>query len=77
MIPGDGSLANSNRVIRGGSYENDAGNLRSANRNNNSPDNRNDNIGFRLAKVAHRPPAAVTRQGTVVPSTCRPGCESP
>jgi formylglycine-generating enzyme required for sulfatase activity len=35
-------------VNRGGSWNNDARNLRSANRNNNSPDNRNNNLGFRL-----------------------------
>ena len=34
---------------RGGSWNNSAENCRSANRNNNTPDNRNDNIGFRLA----------------------------
>ncbi|MEB3298866.1 MAG: SUMF1/EgtB/PvdO family nonheme iron enzyme [Candidatus Sericytochromatia bacterium] len=39
----------SNRVIRGGSWNNDASNTRAANRNNNNPDNRNNNIGFRLA----------------------------
>ena len=39
----------SNRVKRGGSWNNNAGNCRVANRNNNSPDNRNNNIGFRLA----------------------------
>lgn len=39
----------SNRVIRGGSWNNDAQNCRSANRNNNTPDNRNNNVGFRLA----------------------------
>ena len=32
---------------RGGSWNNDARNCRSANRNNNNPDNRNNNIGFR------------------------------
>jgi hypothetical protein len=39
----------SNRVNRGGSWNNNARNCRSANRNNNSPDNRNNNLGFRLA----------------------------
>lgn len=38
-----------NRVLRGGSWNNHGRNLRSANRNGNEPDNRNDNIGFRLA----------------------------
>jgi hypothetical protein len=39
----------SNRVIRGGSWNNNARNCRSANRNNNNPSNRNNNNGFRLA----------------------------
>ncbi|MFP4349577.1 MAG: SUMF1/EgtB/PvdO family nonheme iron enzyme [Thermodesulfobacteriota bacterium] len=38
-----------NRVFRGGSWNNNARNCRSANRNNWEPDNRNNNIGFRLA----------------------------
>ncbi|MCM0604469.1 MAG: SUMF1/EgtB/PvdO family nonheme iron enzyme [Xanthomonadaceae bacterium] len=41
-------LSGSNRVIRGGSWNNNAQNLRSANRNNNTPDNRWNNVGFRL-----------------------------
>jgi formylglycine-generating enzyme required for sulfatase activity len=36
-------------VNRGGSWNNDAQNCRAANRNNNTPDNRNNNLGFRLA----------------------------
>lgn len=39
----------SRRVMRGGSYFNKARNLRSAMRNHNAPDNRNDNTGLRLA----------------------------
>jgi formylglycine-generating enzyme required for sulfatase activity len=35
------------RVVRGGSYWNNARNCRVANRNNH-PTNRNDNIGFRV-----------------------------
>jgi hypothetical protein len=35
------------KVIRGGSWNNNWNNLRVANRNNNNPDNRNNNIGFR------------------------------
>ncbi len=38
-----------NRVLRGGSWANNGRNLRSANRNHNWLDNRNDNTGFRLA----------------------------
>lgn len=39
--------AGANRVIRGGNWNNNAQNCRSANRNNNNPDNSNNNIGFR------------------------------
>ena len=46
-----GPEAGSGRVVRGGGWNNNARNCRSANRNNNSPDNRNDNIGFRLARA--------------------------
>jgi Sulfatase-modifying factor enzyme 1 len=35
-------------VLRGGSWNNDSTNCRCAYRNNNTPDNRNNNIGFRL-----------------------------
>ncbi|MDR0940880.1 MAG: SUMF1/EgtB/PvdO family nonheme iron enzyme [Bacteroidales bacterium] len=38
----------SNRVNRGGSWNNNASNCRVANRNNNTPSNRNNNLGFRL-----------------------------
>ena len=44
----------SNRVNRGGSWNNDASNLRSANRNNDTPSNRNDNLGFRCLSSGHR-----------------------
>ncbi|MDR3328314.1 MAG: RNA-directed DNA polymerase [Prevotellaceae bacterium] len=40
----------SNRVNRGGSWNNTAENCRVANRNNNTPSNRNNNLGFRLAR---------------------------
>ena len=35
-------------MIRGGSWNNNARNVRCGNRNNNHPDNRNNNLGFRL-----------------------------
>ncbi|MDR0300835.1 MAG: SUMF1/EgtB/PvdO family nonheme iron enzyme [Treponema sp.] len=35
---------------RGGSWNNSAKNVRSAYRNNNNPNNRNNNIGFRLVR---------------------------
>ena len=41
-------MTGSNRVNRGGSWNNNLQNCRSANRNNNTPDNRNSNLGFRL-----------------------------
>jgi hypothetical protein len=41
--------------LRGGSWNNDGQNCRSANRNNNTPDNRNNNIGFRAVLAAARP----------------------
>ena len=37
------------RVLRGGSWNNNGQNCRAANRNRNRPDERNHNIGFRLA----------------------------
>ena len=39
------------RVLRGGSWNNNPTNLRSAYRNNNTPDNRNNNVGFRVVRV--------------------------
>ena len=38
------------RVNRGGSWNNNARNIRCANRNRNTPDNRNNNLGFRVAR---------------------------
>ncbi len=61
----------SNRVKRGGSWNNDARNCRVANRNNNSPENTNNNNGFRVALAPqlsgnvgrHRLNRAVSRTG--------------
>lgn len=44
----------SNRVNRGGSWNNEPRNVRSANRNRNTPDNRNNNLGFRLLSTGDR-----------------------
>jgi len=41
------------RVVRGGSWNNNQTNARAAYRNDNAPDNRNNNIGFRLARASH------------------------
>ncbi|MBQ2852599.1 MAG: SUMF1/EgtB/PvdO family nonheme iron enzyme [Bacteroidales bacterium] len=35
-------------MLRGGSWNNNATNCRVSNRNNNSPGNRNNNLGFRV-----------------------------
>ena len=45
-----GAAAGDNRVNRGGSWNNPPENARSAIRNGNNPDNRNENIGFRVAR---------------------------
>jgi len=39
-----------NRVLRGGSWNNNTNNLRVANRNNNNPTNQNNNNGFRCVR---------------------------
>ncbi|MFZ4633714.1 MAG: SUMF1/EgtB/PvdO family nonheme iron enzyme [Saprospiraceae bacterium] len=57
----------SNRVIRGGSWNNDPTNCRVANRNNNTPDNRNNNAGFRLANTGISSPEGRTLR-------CAPPC---
>jgi hypothetical protein len=44
----------SNRVYRGGSWNSNARNVRAAYRNANDPGNRNDNLGFRLAREQER-----------------------
>ncbi len=43
-------------MIRGGNWNNNARNCRSANRNNNNPTNRNNNIGFRVAVARQEAP---------------------
>ncbi|MBT4526186.1 MAG: SUMF1/EgtB/PvdO family nonheme iron enzyme [Deltaproteobacteria bacterium] len=46
-------MIGSNRVKRGGSWNNKPRNLRCANRNRNNPDNRNNNLGFRLLSTGY------------------------
>ena len=50
MNRGEGQLG-SKRVNRGGSWNSNARNVRAAYRNWNTPDNRNNNLGFRLARA--------------------------
>ncbi|WAL60118.1 formylglycine-generating enzyme family protein [Thermocoleostomius sinensis A174] len=58
--PTDGSAwieggESNNRLLRGGSWNNNPRNCRSANRNRNLPDNRNNNNGFRVVLSASTP----------------------
>jgi formylglycine-generating enzyme required for sulfatase activity len=41
------------RVVRGGSWNNTQGNARLGYRNNNDPDNRNNELGFRVCRASH------------------------
>jgi hypothetical protein len=47
-------------VVRGGSWNNNSENLRSANRNRTTPDNRNNNLGFRVSSTLFAGAGAVT-----------------
>ena len=51
LATGEGSSSGSNRVKRGGSWNNSASNCTSSNRNNNNPSNSNNNNGFRLSST--------------------------
>ena len=44
----------SNRVLRGGNWNNNANNTRCANRNHHHPTNANNNIGFRCVRGIRR-----------------------
>jgi hypothetical protein len=46
-----GIKSGSNRVKRGGSFNNNADNLQVGNVNNNNPNNENNNLGFRFAST--------------------------
>jgi len=61
----DGPLVG--RVQRGGSWNNNPDNMRAANRNDNTPENRNRNNGFRLASTPSRAGAAPFMEGAGVP----------
>ena len=54
MTTGGAGRTGSNRVIRGGSWNDNARNVRAANRNWNDPADRNDNLGLRLARAQER-----------------------
>jgi len=51
-LQGEGAAEGVSRVLRGGSWNNDnTDNFRCAYRNNNKPENRNNNNGFRCAST--------------------------
>ena len=50
-------------MVRGGSFNNNRNNVRCAYRNNNNPDNRNENIGFRVVSHGFQPPPNLPRSG--------------
>jgi hypothetical protein len=62
-------------VLRGGSAWNEARNLRSANRNRNEPEKRNDEIGFRVVRDA-RPNTLFDDTVQNLPGRFRPHSDS-
>ena len=58
-------------MLRGGSWNNDSDNCRSANRNHNDPDNRNNNIGFRLCRAVAVSPNRPLPEGNFHHARCR------
>ncbi|MBR4251194.1 MAG: group II intron reverse transcriptase domain-containing protein [Kiritimatiellae bacterium] len=79
VAAGEGASSGSNRANRGGSWNNNAQNCRSAYRNNNNPSNANNNLGFRPASIRREPrqdpiprsPSPATA-GTDMPAPSRP-----
>jgi uncharacterized protein (DUF3084 family) len=66
------AVSGSNRVIRGGGWNNNARNCRSANRNNNSPGNWNNNLGARLVSTRSAGEAWFTDHARVHKALSRP-----
>ena len=74
-IPAAGRKAGANRVIRGGSWNDNARNVRSAYRNGNHPGNRNDKLGFRCARAHDRTgPSGLEQAGrlAIAPPMAKP-----
>ena len=63
-------------VVRGGSPINNARNARSAFRNRNTPDNRNDTIGFRFSRVQCAPDGRIDQPDIQSPGTSLPRAKS-
>ena len=63
-----GRPTGSNRVIRGGNWNNNANNCRSANRNSNNPANRKNNLGFLIILAPTQPEPLTALRLTRLPS---------
>ncbi|MBS0511263.1 MAG: hypothetical protein JSR42_08775 [Proteobacteria bacterium] len=61
--------------MRGGGWNNNPDNARSANRNRNTPDNRNNNSGFRLARTLRAQAPHFMEHGVVPGRVQGHGCE--
>ncbi len=66
--PGKSVGASAPRVLRGGSWNNDARNVRAAYRNHNEPSNRNHNLGFRCAELTTEPDGSLLNRPASCPS---------
>ena len=66
------AVSGSNRVNRGGSWNNNARNCRAPNRNHDGPGNRNGNLGFRLLSTRRRQGARFKDRARV-PAPCPGG----
>jgi hypothetical protein len=64
------------RVVRGGAWNNTIDNCRASYRNRNTPDNRNNNLGFRLVASGHIPGAHGRRCGLVTAGPPSSGCRN-
>jgi len=60
------------QLLRGGSWNNNPRNCRSAYRNHNEPDNANNNIGFRVVCLPQHPSPSEPLEG--IPAGAPEGC---
>ena len=58
------------RVVRGGSWNNNARIVRAAYRNQNEPDNRNNNLGFRCLRIHARAAVLLSEQAFFLSASC-------